>query len=150
MNAAIREFTVLVAEDDVDDREMTRDAFAETKRAGDLRFVSDGEELLSYLRQLASFSVAGAAPRPTIILLDLNMPKMNGHEALAEIKADPSLRAIPIVVLTSSHSKTDVSRAYDAGASGYVTKPHTRKLLVDALRILGDYWAGAVELPEAT
>lgn len=149
MKTAMRAFTILVAEDDADDREMTRDAFEATRRTGDLRFVNDGEELMSYLRHLATYAAEGTAPRPTIILMDLNMPKLNGHEALAEIKADPLLRRIPIVVLTSSHSSTDVTRAYDAGASGFVSKPHSRKLLVDALRVLGDYWAEAVELPEA-
>ena len=147
MTDSTKPITILLADDDPDDRRLTQDAFEESRLANDLRFVEDGQELLDYLRRQGRFQAAGAAPRPGLILLDLNMPKLDGREALQAIKADPSLRSIPIVVLTTSKSEEDVFRSYDLGVNSFITKPVSFKSLVEVVRILGRYWFEIVELP---
>jgi CheY-like chemotaxis protein len=147
LSAFARPITILLADDDPDDRKLTQDAFAESRLANDLRFVEDGQELLDYLRRHGRFREAGAAPRPGLILLDLNMPRVDGREALQAIKADPSLRSIPIVVLTTSKSEEDVLRSYDLGVNSFITKPVSFKGLVEVVRVLGRYWFEIVELP---
>ena len=139
--------TILLADDDEDDRRLTKDAFAESRLANDLRCVEDGQQLLDYLRREGAFREAGHAPRPGLILLDLNMPKLDGREALQAIKADPSLRSIPVVVLTTSKSEEDVFRSYDLGVNSFITKPVSFEGLVEVVRILGHYWFEIVELP---
>ena len=138
--------TILLADDDPDDRRLTQDAFAESRLANDLRCVEDGQELLDYLRRDGRFQ-GEQAPRPGLILLDLNMPRMDGREALQAIKADPSLRSIPIVVLTTSKSEEDVFRSYDLGVNSFITKPVSFQSLVEVVRVLGHYWFEIVELP---
>lgn len=138
--------TILVADDDPDDRMMTQDAFEEARLVNELHFVEDGEELMDYLHQRGKFRVI-PAPRPGLILLDLNMPKKDGREAIREIKADSRLRRIPIVVLTTSKAEEDVVRTYDLGVSSYITKPVTFNALVDLMRTLGKYWLEIVKLP---
>lgn len=141
-----RPITILMADDDEDDCVMTREALEEARLGNDLRFVRDGEELLDYLKRRGRF--AGAeAPRPGLILLDLNMPRKDGREALREIKADPELRRIPIVVLTTSKAEEDVFRTYDLGANSFVSKPVTFEGLANLMRSLGQYWFEIVELP---
>jgi CheY-like chemotaxis protein len=143
-----RPITILLAEDDPDDRMLVQDAVAEGRLANDLRCVEDGEELMDYLHQRGRYSGGdAAAPRPGLILLDLNMPRKDGREALQEIKADPSLRQIPIVVLTTSKAEEDIFRSYDLGANSYVTKPVTFQSLVDLMKTLKRYWLEIVELP---
>jgi CheY-like chemotaxis protein len=139
--------TILMAEDDADDRLLVREAWEENRIANELRFVKDGVELLDYLRRRGAHADPGAAPRPGLILLDLNMPRKDGREALAEIKADPDLRAIPVVVLTSSEAEEDILRSYDLGVSSYITKPVTFGKLVEVVRTLGKYWFEIVQLP---
>lgn len=141
--------TILVADDDPDDRMLIEDAFLESKLSNDLHFVKDGIELLEYLRHEGPFEDAEKAPRPGIILLDLNMPRMDGREALSEIKADPNLKQIPIVVLTTSKAEEDILRTYDMGVNSFVTKPVTFEGLVDMVRVLTNYWIQIVELPPA-
>jgi CheY-like chemotaxis protein len=136
-----------MADDDADDRMLTRDALAEARLANDLRFVEDGEELLDYLRRRGRFSEPDCCPRPGLILLDLNMPRMDGREALAAIKSDPSLRRIPVVVLTTSKAEEDIYRSYDLGVNSFITKPVTFEGLVSVMRALGQYWFEIVELP---
>jgi CheY-like chemotaxis protein len=114
----------------------------------DLRFVEDGVELLAYLRCQGRYSEPSAAPKPGLILLDLNMPKMDGREALREIKNDPTLRRIPVVVMTTSRAEEDIYRTYDLGVSSYVAKPVTFEGLVDVMRALGGYWFNVVALPD--
>ena len=138
---------ILVAEDDEDDRLMARDALEEARLANELRFVEDGEELLEYLQHRGRYSEPGSAPRPGLILLDLNMPRKDGREAIREIKADPNLRQIPIVVLTTSKAEEDVQRTYDLGVNSFITKPVSFASLVDIMRTLGKYWFQIVELP---
>ena len=140
--------TILMADDDEEDRELTRDALIESRLANDVRFAVDGQDLLDYLRREGAYADPSVdAPRPGIILLDLNMPKKNGREALAEIKADDALRRIPVVILTTSKDEEDVFRTYDLGASSFITKPVTFGGLVEVMRTWGRYWFEIVELP---
>jgi CheY-like chemotaxis protein len=138
--------TILMADDDADDRSLAREALLEGRLANDLRFVDDGEDLLAYLRRQGKYA-GGDAPRPGLVLLDLNMPKMDGRTALKEIKNDPDLRQIPVVALTTSKADEDVHRAYDLGVNSYIVKPVTFEALVDILQTLGKYWFEIVELP---
>jgi len=147
MKDGVKPIVILLADDDPDDRLMARDALAESRVANDLYTVEDGEELLDYLRQRGRFAAEGAAPRPGLILLDLNMPKKDGREALAEIKKDAGLRSIPIVVLTTSKAEEDVYRTYDLGVNSFISKPVTFAGLVEVMRALGRYWFEIVELP---
>ncbi|MGH8510807.1 MAG: response regulator [Gammaproteobacteria bacterium] len=139
--------SLLMADDDPDDRLLAKDALAEARVVNDLRFVSDGEELLDYLHGRGRYSAPDSAPRPGLILLDLNMPKKDGREALQEIKANPELRQIPIVVLTTSKAEEDIYRSYDLGASSFIIKPVTFEGLVEVMKTLGRYWIEIVELP---
>ena len=139
--------TILLADDDPDDRKLTHDAFTENRLANEFHAVEDGEELLEYLHRRGKYSNLQGDPLPGLILLDLNMPRKDGREALKEIKADPELRRIPIVVLTTSKAEEDILRSYDLGVNSYVTKPVTFKSLVELIRVLGLYWFEVVELP---
>lgn len=136
-----------MADDDADDRLLAQDALAESKLANDLYLVCDGQELMDYLYRTGKYQDPSSSPRPGVILLDLNMPKKGGFEALAEIRSDPALRQIPIVILTTSKSEEDIYRGYDMGASSFVTKPVTFEGLVEAMSSLGQYWFETVELP---
>jgi CheY-like chemotaxis protein len=149
MSADPRRITILMADDDPDDRLLAADALRESRVPGDLRFVDDGEQLLDYLRRRGRWADPAQSPRPGLVLLDLNMPRMDGREALAEIKGDPALRRIPVVILTTSQSESDVLRSYDLGANSFITKPATFSGLVEAMRALGRYWTETVELPPA-
>jgi len=139
---------ILMADDDPDDRLMTREAFEESRLANELRFVEDGEELLDYLKRRGKYADPSSAPRPGLILLDLNMPRKDGREALREIKADPQLKRIRVVILTTSKAEEDILRSYDLNAASYITKPVTFESLVDLVRTLGKYWLEIVELPD--
>ena len=139
--------TILMADDDEDDRDLARDALLEARVINPLRFVRDGQDLMDYLRHEGEYGDGADAPRPGIILLDLNMPKKNGREALAEIKADAELRRIPIIVLTTSSDEQDVLSTYDLGANSYITKPVTFGGLVEVMRAWGRYWFEIVDLP---
>jgi CheY-like chemotaxis protein len=148
MSADARPITILIADDDADDRLMASEALEESRLANDLRFVEDGEELLDYLYHRGKFAGEGAAPRPGLILLDLNMPRMDGREALREIKGDPALRSIPVVVLTTSKAEEDIYRTYDLGVNSFITKPVQFESLVEVMKALGKYWFEIVELPD--
>ncbi|MHB8997696.1 MAG: response regulator [Armatimonadota bacterium] len=139
--------TLLIADDDLEDCMMLREALEQSHLANDLRFVHDGEQLMAYLRREGEYSAAGAAPRPGLILLDLNMPRKDGREALSEIKSDPHLHTIPIVVLTTSRAEEDVYRTYELGVNSYISKPVTFASFMDMVRTLGKYWLEIVELP---
>jgi CheY-like chemotaxis protein len=138
--------TILMADDDGDDRLMAEDAMRESRLGNTFRCVEDGQELMDYLTRKGRFAVEDA-PRPGLILLDLNMPRKDGRQALKEIKSDPDLRRIPVVVLTTSKTEEDVLRSYDLGANSFITKPVTFDRLVDIVRTLGNYWFEIVELP---
>ena len=140
--------TILIADDDEEDRVLTQEALSGARLTNDLRFVVDGEDLMDYLRHEGRYaSDASAAPVPGIILLDLNMPKLDGREALAEIKADPNLRQIPVVVLTTSSAEADVLRSYELGVNSFITKPVTFAGLVEVMQGFSRYWFEIVELP---
>jgi CheY-like chemotaxis protein len=145
-DAVARPFTILLADDDEEDRELARDALQDSRLANEMNFVVDGQDLLDYLRHEGRWAEEDS-PRPGIILLDLNMPKKDGREALAEIKADDSLRRIPIVVLTTSKDDADVLSTYDLGVSSFITKPVTFAGLVEVMRTWTRYWFEIVELP---
>jgi CheY-like chemotaxis protein len=137
---------ILMADDDVDDRLLTREAFEASQVANELRFVEDGVELLDYLYNRGRFADREKYPRPGIILLDLNMPKKDGREALAEIRKDPQFNSLRVIVLTTSKAEEDIFRSYDLGAASYITKPVTFESLVEVIRTLGKYWLEIVEL----
>jgi two-component system response regulator len=147
MSNRSKPITILLADDDPDDRQLTKEAFEENHLANELRFVADGEELMDYLHQRGKYAAPGAAPRPGLILLDLNMPRKDGREALREIKSDPHLKNIRVIVMTTSKAEEDVIRSYDLSAASYITKPVTFERLVEVVRTLGKYWLEIVELP---
>jgi CheY-like chemotaxis protein len=141
--------TILLADDDEDDRLLTADALKRSRLINDIRFVVDGEDLMHYLRGQGAYAAGGTpAPRPGLILLDLNMPKKDGREALAEIKGDPDLRRIPVVALTTSKAEEDIVRTYDLGVNSFVSKPVTFDGLAAVMQTLADYWFELVQLPE--
>jgi CheY-like chemotaxis protein len=137
---------LLMADDDPDDVMLTRDALEQSRIVNDFHSVGDGNELLDYLRQEGEYTHS-SAPRPKLILLDLNMPRKDGRQVLKEIKADPLLRAIPIVVLTTSSAEEDVATVYASGAASYIQKPVTFEGLVRVVQALGNYWFQIVHLP---
>lgn len=142
--------TILMADDDADDRAMTKEAFEESHLNNDLRLVEDGEELMNYLKRRGKYAPPAEAPRPGLILLDLNMPRKDGRTALIEIKSDPALRNIRVVVLTTSNAEEDILRSYDLSAASYITKPVTFEALIEVVSTLGKYWLEIVELPGET
>ncbi len=146
MRGDIKTIVIVMADDDPEDVMLAQDALAESRLANALNVVADGEQLLDYLHQRGKYN-AENAPRPGLILLDLNMPRLDGREALARIKSDPDLRRIPVVVLTTSKAEEDVFRSYDLGANSYITKPVTFDSLVNVVRSLAEYWFGIVMLP---
>ena len=139
--------TILYADDDAEDRMLVKDAWEESRLANELHFVEDGEELMDYLLRRGKHAKLAETPLPGIILLDLNMPKKDGREALREIKAEPNLRRIPIVVLTTSQAEEDIYRAYDLGVNSFIVKPVSFQSLVEVTKTLGKYWLEIVELP---
>jgi CheY-like chemotaxis protein len=147
MNDPGKPIVILLADDDEEDRMLAADALAESRVVNDLRFVEDGDELLDYLYQRGRYSDHALSPPPGLILLDLNMPRKDGREALREIKNDPDLRRIPIVVLTTSKAEEDIYRTYDLGANSFITKPVSFEGLVSVMRDIGRYWIEIVELP---
>jgi CheY-like chemotaxis protein len=147
METKEKSITILMADDDEDDRLMTQEAFQEARLINDLRFVMDGEELLDYLHHRNQYADPEMSPRPGLILLDLNMPKKDGREALREIKAHSNLRQIPIVVLTTSKAEEDIYRSYDLGVNSYITKPVSFEGLVEIIKSLTEYWFKIVKLP---
>ncbi len=148
-NVADPSIVILMAEDDPDDRFLAREALTESRLANELYFVENGEELLDYLYHRGRYAHPSSSPRPGIILLDLNMPRMDGRQALAQIKTDPNLHHIPIVILTTSQAEEDILRSYDLGANAYITKPVTFDGLVQVMSTLGIFWFEIVRLPPA-
>lgn len=147
MDETRKTVTILMADDDLEDQMLVRKAWERSRFRNDLRFVDDGEQLMDYLYRRNAYADAIDSPRPGVILLDLNMPKIDGYEALEEIKNDPGLRRIPVVVLTSSKAEEDIIRSYNLGVSGFITKPVTFEGFVEAVKTLGRYWFEMVELP---
>lgn len=149
MTKFARPITILMADDDEDDRIMSKEALEESRLKNDLRFVVDGEELMDYLYRRGIYSDPEKSPRPDLILLDLNMPRKDGREALKKIKQDDDLREIPVVVLTTSKAEEDIFRTYNLGVNSYITKPVSFQGMVDIMNGLSVYWFSIVELPSA-
>ncbi len=147
MEKEAKPITILMADDDADDRLMTKEAFEESRLVNDLRFVEDGVELLDYLKRRGKYEDPASSPRPGLILLDLNMPKKDGREALKEIKSDANLKSIRVVILTTSKAEEDIYRTYDLSAASYITKPVTFAAMAEVVRVLGKYWLEIVALP---
>lgn len=141
------EHLILMAEDDADDRLLVQDAFAECGTTDKVRFVADGEELVDYLLRRGKYEQVITSPRPDLILLDLNMPRKDGREALREIRSHQELRRVPVVVFTTSRADTDIKRVYELGANSFITKPTGFDALVSTVTQLTGYWFGTVELP---
>lgn len=139
--------TILMADDDPDDQLLVQDAFEEVHLNNQFAFVSDGIELMDYLHRKGDYAHLSGTSLPGLILLDLNMPKKDGREALKEIKADPVLRTIPIVILTTSSAEEDILRTYDLGANSFIVKPVTFDKLVEIIRKVTNYWFEIVRLP---
>ena len=141
-----RPFVILMADDDADDRLLAQEALVESRVVNTLEFVEDGVELLDYLNSEGAYA-DDPKPLPGLILLDLNMPRMDGREALARIKGDPRLRLIPVVVLTTSSAEEDLVSCYSLGAASFLSKPVTFEGLVNMMKALGEYWVEFVQLP---
>lgn len=150
MNVRGVPITILIAEDDLDDRLLTGEALGCESAALDLRFVDDGEALLRYLRREREYADPLESPAPGVVLVDLNMPRMGGREAIMEIKGDVRLRHIPVVVLTTSRAHADVHRCYQAGASSYITKPSGPDDFSAVMEAFRRYWVDSVRLPLGT
>lgn len=148
MNSNPGPITILMADDDADDRMMTADAFRECRLNNPLQFVVDGEELMDYLHRRGRFGDDIRHPMPGLILLDLNMPRKDGREALHEIKSDPGLRQIPVVILTTSKAEEDIARSYQQGVNSFITKPVSFAALIDVVCAFSRYWFEIVNLPE--
>lgn len=146
MNPEPDAFVILLAEDEPADAHLVKAALTEARILADLHHVQDGREVLEFLRRQGPRFAR--APRPSLILLDLNMPRMDGRECLAALKADSALRDIPVVVLTTSEVERDVASSYNLGASGYITKAMDVEEFIATLRQLGDYWIKLVRLPK--
>ena len=141
---SLRHAEILLVEDNPADVLMTRAAFEDFKIANSLHVVEDGVEALAYLHQEGAFT---DVPRPDLIMLDLNLPRKNGREVLAEIKADPALRSIPVVVLTTSNAERDVMQAYELHANCYIVKPVGFANFIEAIQSIKNYWFSLVTLP---
>ncbi|PRY12262.1 response regulator receiver domain-containing protein [Pontibacter ummariensis] len=148
MQSNKRPIVILVADDDAEDRMLVKDALDESRLTNQVQFVENGEELLDYLHNRNSYADKEKYPTPGLILLDLNMPKKDGREALKEIKSDEHLRVIPVVVLTTSKAEEDILKTYDLGVSSFIAKPVTFGALVDVMKTLSKYWFEIVELPK--
>jgi CheY-like chemotaxis protein len=146
MNDA-RPITILIADDDPEDRELAQRSLRAARLDNDLRFVCDGDDLMDYLQRRGRYTDPDSSPRPGLLLLDLQMPKRDGFACLRELRADPTLRSLPVVVLTTSSAEQDVFNSYDLGVNSYVTKPVTFAGLVSAMTAIADYWFRIVELP---
>ncbi|MEA5575855.1 response regulator [Anabaena sp. UHCC 0451] len=139
--------TILMADDDDDDSLLVHDALVESRLPIALHIVRDGEELMDYLSHCGLYADANKAPRPSLILLDLNMPKKHGLEVLKEIKNHPQLRRIPVIVFTGSNAEEDIYNTYNLGANSFIIKPGNFTSLVEVMKTIGKYWLEIVELP---
>jgi two-component system, chemotaxis family, response regulator Rcp1 len=142
MNAEV--IQILLVEDSPSDVELTIEAMRDAKVANELHDAIDGVDAMAFLRREGSFA---AAPRPHLVLLDLNLPRKDGKEVLAEMRADPDLRAIPVAVLTTSNAESDVLRSYQLGANCFITKPVRLQEFLEVIRAIEDFWLTIVHLP---
>ena len=148
MNEEAKSITILMADDDEDDRLMAEVALKEAKLLNPIRFVKDGEELLDYLYRRGIYGNGTDAPRPGLILLDLNLPKKSGKDVLETIKSDEKLKHIPVVVLTSSKAELDVVKSYNLHANGYIIKPVNMEKFMEIVQSIEQFWFNIVVLPD--
>ena len=139
--------TILLAEDNPAEQNLTRRALSKGLMQCDLRIVSDGEEAMAYLLRQGKYEDPKASPRPDLFLLDLNMPRLDGRQVLERTKSDPGINTIPVVVLTTSTHEQDVVRSYELGCNSFINKPVDVHAFLDALKQLGSYWLKLVVLP---
>lgn len=147
MNQTPKPFTILIAEDDEDDYSLTLEALKEAGIDNEVHWVKDGDEVMEYLTSRTGESCGASGELPGLILLDLNMPKKDGREALTEIKSNPKLRSIPVIVMTTSSAETDIAKSYDLGVNSFIQKPVRFNELVEMTRVLFNYWIKTVKLP---
>ncbi len=147
MNATTKKVILLMAEDDDDDFFLASEALKEARVLNQLIRVKNGEELLHYLRGKGAYGDRSKFPMPGLILLDLNMPKIDGREALSQIKSDEQLKSTPIVILTTSKSEEDIVESYSLGSNSYIRKPVTFDNFVEVMKTIGRYWLEIVDLP---
>ena len=138
---------ILLAEDDPGDQELTRRALEQSRIRNELYIVEDGEEALDYLLRRGKYEDPASSPKPDLMFLDLNIPKMDGKQLLKQIRADPNLRRIPVVALTTSKQESDIIHTYDLGANSYIVKPVNMDQFINAIKVLKDYWFQIVVLP---
>jgi CheY-like chemotaxis protein len=138
--------TILIADDDADDRMFLEQAMRQNGYDQGIQFVEDGEDLMDYLRRQGRYNDMNA-PWPNMLILDLNMPRKNGFQALSEIKDDPKLRRLPVIVMTTSSADEDVIKTYNLGVNSFVTKPFNFNRLVEMVGTLKTYWMDTVKLP---
>ncbi len=139
--------TLLVVDDDRDDQELLGEAFAELGFEGRLVFLDDGDQLIDYLNRKGDYADPEANPAPSLVILDLNMPRLHGLAALAELRANPRFRRVPVIIMTTSWSEDDIARAYDLGANSFIIKPVLYDELLETVRGLVTYWLRLAELP---
>ncbi|HEY9635402.1 MAG TPA: response regulator [Coleofasciculaceae cyanobacterium] len=144
VNSPIKSLEILLIEDSPSDADLTEEALSGSKMINNLHWVEDGVEALAFLRRQGKYT---DVPRPDLILLDLNLPKKDGREVLAEVKADPSLKLIPVVVLTTSAAERDILRTYELNANCYVTKPIDLEQFISVLKLIEEFWLAVVRLP---
>lgn len=142
-----KDIVILMADDDLDDQLLAKEALVAAKLTNAINFVNDGVDLLDYLYQRGKYSKPDSAPRPGLILMDLNMPRMDGREALGIIKEDKELKTIPVVVLTTSNAEEDILRTYDLGVNSFISKPVSFEKLTETMQGLAQYWFSIVKLP---
>jgi CheY-like chemotaxis protein len=147
MSLKAKSIHILIAEDDEEDRMLTRDAMIESRVKNIIHFVEDGEYLMDYLHNRGDYADKSKYPKPGLILLDLNMPRKDGREALKEIKSSGHLKRIPVIILTTSKAEEDIIRTYDLGVNSFITKPVTFEGMISVMTALGNYWLDIVELP---
>lgn len=147
MEVEQKKISILMADDDEDDCMLASEALTESNLQHQLHIVKDGEELMDYLYRRGKYTNSDSAVSPGLILLDLNMPKKDGREALKEIKTNPTFRHIPVVILTTSKAQEDIQLCYDLGANSFIIKPVTFASLVKVMETIGQYWFDIVELP---
>ena len=148
MSSNGKPITILVADDDADDRLMIKEALDEARLANGIEFVEDGVDLMDYLQRRGKFADRSGTSNPDLLLLDLNMPRKDGREALEEIRANPDLKRIPVIILTTSAAEEDIAKTYNLGASSFITKPVSFDDLVRTMKTMTDYWLQIVTLPK--
>lgn len=142
-----KSYNILVADDDSEDRQMIKEVFEENKLGSNLHFVEDGEELMDFLKHTGKYAEKGPSSSLDLILLDLNMPKKDGREALQEIKSDPKLKSIPVIVLTTSNIKADILKTYNLGVNCFISKPSSYSELIEVTKSIVKYWFEIARLP---